>query len=199
MIRNMVPIPLRLLLLALSLVAAVFLDVLAFGRSLQPSAILAGADGSAAGQASAWWPSPNPAARTTDGFADLHASVWQFEPAHYWMARTLNEAESPWWNPYSAAGTLGPEILVDIKFSPHVLLTAWWFDASPASFDLGLLLIYAMGVWCMLYVLREILGLGLLPATAGAAAYLLNGFAVPNLSSHIGQPYFFLPCCCWLC
>lgn len=181
------------LILALCLVTTVFFDVLFLGRSLQPSNIVAAAEEPIQHSATAWWPSLKHDARTTDGFADVHGAAWQFEPAHHWMARALKTGESPWWNPHSASGTLGPETLVDLKFSPHVWVAARWFGASASSFDLGLLLIFIVGVWSVLYALRQVLQLGWLAAFAGAAVYLLNGFAVPNLMSQNGQPYFFAP------
>ena len=181
-------------ILALAIVGLVFFDIVFLDRTLQPSNIvpyMGKPDGWQA--SSAFIPALNPETIASDGFADLNASAWQFEPARYVMARNFREGNSPWWNPYSASGTLGPEVLVDIKFSPHTLISAWLFDASPASFDFGLLIIYCVGVFFVLLVLREIFQLGWLAALAGTFVYLLNGFALPNLNTHIGQPYFFSP------
>lgn len=182
-----------LLLLALVFVTCMFPDVLFSGRTLQPSSLAAHMGRPDGWQAGSLFPLINPQAQVTDGFADLNASAWQFEPARYVMARNAREGQSPWWNPYSASGTLGPEVLVDVRFSPHTLLGAYLFDASPASFDYGLLLIYCIDIFLVMLLLQRFFGAGLLAAMTGAAAYLLNGFAVPNLNTHIGQPYFFAP------
>lgn len=181
-------------MMALVIVGLVFFDVIFLNRTLQPSNIVPHMEMPAGWQASsAIFPVFTPQATARDGFADLNASAWQFEPARYWMARNFREGQSPWWNPYSASGTLGPEVLVDIKFSPHTLISAWLFDASPASFDYGLIIIYCIGVFFVLLTFRAIFQLGWLAVIAGAIFYLLNGFAVPNLNTHIGQPYFFSP------
>lgn len=181
-------------ILALAIVGLIFFDVMFLGRTLQPSNIVPHIGKPAAWQASsAILPVFNPATKASDGFADLNASAWQFEPGRYWMARNFQEKQSPWWNPYSASGTLGPEVLVDIKFSPHTLVTGWLFNASAVSFDFGLVLVYGVGIFFMLLVFREIFQLGWVASVAGALVYLLNGFAVPNLNTHIGQPYFFSP------
>lgn len=129
----------------------------------------------------------------SDGFGDLYSALNQFEPAHYFMARNFRTGDSPWWNPYSASGTLGPETLIDIKFSPHTLMTTWLFDASPVSFDFGLLALYCMGFYFMLCIFLDVFRTSWCAALVGAAAYLLNGFAVPNLNTGIGQPYFLFP------
>ncbi len=181
-------------LMAIAIVVLIFFDVVFLDRTLQPSNIVPHMGRPAEWQASsAIFPVFNSGAIASDGFADLNASAWQLEPARYWMARNFREGQSPWWNPYSASGALGPEVLVDIKFSPHTLISAWLLDASPASFDYGLISIYCMGVFFVLLTLRSIFQLEWLAVIAGAIFYLLNGFSVPNLNTHIGQPYFFSP------
>ena len=182
-----------MLLLAFFMVSIVFYDVIFLGRTLQPSNISPHMGKPIDWQATSVLPSLSPDSVTSDGFADLNASAWQFEPARYWVARALRDGESLWWNPYSASGTLGPETLVDIKLSPHTLISAVCCYASSESFDYGLVVIYALGVWCMLLIFLQIFQLDMLAAVAGASVYLLNGFAVPNLNTHIGQPYFCAP------
>ncbi|HSC75269.1 MAG TPA: hypothetical protein VLB90_03410, partial [Pseudomonadales bacterium] len=180
--------------MAVMIVGLIFPDVIFFNRTLQPSNILPHMGRPAEWQASsAILPVFNPEAIASDGFADLNGSAWQSEPARYWIARNLKEGQSPWWNPYSASGTLGPEILVDIKFSLHTLISAWLFDASPASFDFGLLITDCIGVFFILLILQRIFKLNGLAAVAGAFVYLLNGFALPNINTNVGQPYFLFP------
>ncbi len=172
----------------------IFPDIAFFNRTLQPSNILPFVNKPVTWQASsALVPVLDEDVLPSDGFGDLHSALSQFEPAHYFMARTFRTAQSPWWNPYSASGTLGPETLVDVKFSPHTLITAWLFDASPASFDFGLLAIYCMGFYFMLRIFLDVFQVQWYVALVGSAVYLLNGFAISNLNTGIGQPYFLFP------
>ncbi|MEZ5493448.1 MAG: YfhO family protein [Pseudomonadales bacterium] len=172
----------------------IFPDIVFFNRTLQPSNILSFISKPADWRASsALLPVWDQNVLPSDGYGDLNSALNQFEPAHYFMARNFRSEQSPWWNPYSASGTLGPETLVDVKFSPHTLITAGLFDASPMSFDFGLLAIYCLGFYFMLRICLDVLQTNLWVGLLGAAVYLLNGFAVPNLNTGIGQPYFLFP------
>lgn len=185
--------PLYLLLIAVGMVATLFFDVLFLQATLQPSNIVPRITKPADWSVRSILPLMTRKVLPGTGYADLGASAWQSEPARYLMARNFRTKESPFWNPYSAAGTLGPETLVDIKFSPFTLISAYFFNASSESFDYGLLIIYALGAFFVLLILNHSLQLSLLASVAGAIVYLLNGFALPNLNSHMGQPYFFFP------
>ena len=55
---------------------------------------------------------------------DIDARDFQLVPATKFMHRAIADGESPWWNPYSAAGSYGPETLADMKLSPFVLAVA---------------------------------------------------------------------------
>jgi hypothetical protein len=185
--------PLTLAAIAIALVTIIFFDVIFLKSSFQPSNI-----NPLIGHPDAWaihsiFPQLNPLTTPGYGYADLGSTAWQGEPARYLMARDFRAHESPYWNPYSASGTLGPETLVDIKFSPWTLISAWFFDSSPASFDYGLIIIYIIGATCVLLLLNHFLQLNYLASVAGAGIYLLNGFAIPNLDSQNGQAYFFAP------
>src|SRR5262249_12292240 len=58
------------------------------------------------------------------GLSDYFGAFFQSEPMMEFMRRSLREGQSPYWNPYSAAGSLGPETLVDNKFSAFTLAYA---------------------------------------------------------------------------
>jgi hypothetical protein len=178
---------------ALLIVGLVFFDVIFLHRTLQPSNIVPQIGRPADWHAAAVFPSLNPHVDAGFGYGDLGATAWQSEPSRYLMARDFREGQSPFWNPYSAAGTLGPETLVDLKFSPFTLVSAYFFNASPTSFDLGLLVIYCVALFFVVLILHGHFRLSLLSALAGALVFLLNGFALPNLNSQNGQPYFFSP------
>lgn len=185
--------PWYLLAIAIGLVTLLFFDIVFLGRTLQPSNIQPRIYQPANWEYKGLTTALNPRIAPYFGFGDLGATAWQSEPARYLMARNFREDESPYWNPYSAAGSLGPETLVDIKFSPFTLVSAYFFNSSAESFDYGLLMIYALGTFFILLILNHSLQLSLLASVAGALIYLLNGFALPNLNSHMGQPYFFFP------
>src|SRR2546426_5337404 len=50
-------------------------------------------------------------------YNDMGGAVWQSEPMMEFMRHTIWTLDSPYWNPYSSAGSLGPETLVDLKLS----------------------------------------------------------------------------------
>jgi len=184
---------LTLAAIAIGIVSLIFFDVIFFNTSLQPSNIDPQIYRPADWKVQTNFPQVNPNTRPAYGFVDLGASAWQSEPAHYLMARNFREHESPYWNPYSSGGTIGPETLVDIKFSPFTFISAYFFNASSASFDYGLIVIYIIGSFTLLLILNQYLELSLLASITGIIIYLLSGFSVPNLNSHMGQPYFLFP------
>lgn len=51
------------------------------------------------------------------GYHDNGGASFQSEPMMEFMKNTLSSGQSPYWNPYSSAGAVGPETLVDQKFS----------------------------------------------------------------------------------
>jgi hypothetical protein len=127
-----------------------------------------------------------------DSQGDLWSGSAQFQPAQRFMAFCLRHGESPYWDPYSATGNLGPEALVDLKFAPVTLVTALFGGSSTAlSFVLvGLCLIAAYSI---LRMFTLYLGSSLEAALAACAVFFLNGFALVNLNLAIGQPYFIAP------
>jgi hypothetical protein len=114
---------LTLAAIAIGIVSLIFFDVIFLKASLQPSNISPQIGAPTDWAAYSLFPRNNINATTVYGHRDLGASQWQSEPAHYLMARNFKEHESPYWNPYSAGGTVGPETLVDIKFSPFTLIS----------------------------------------------------------------------------
>ena len=128
------------------------------------------------------------------GRGDYIAAVYQSEPMMEYMSRSLREGESPYWNPYSAAGSLGPETLVDNKFSVFTMVYAF-LGGGQKTFDLVFLGIYFLGAYSTFGLLREKLRLSYLASLAGTIFFLLNGFATANIGSNVTQSYLFVPLC----
>jgi hypothetical protein len=127
-----------------------------------------------------------------DGQFDIWSGSDEFQPAQRFMAFCLRSGESPYWDPYSATGNLGPEALIDLKFAPVTLITALFGGGSRAlSFALvGMVLISAYSI---LRTFTTYIRLSFEAALAACTVFLLNGFAIGNLNLVIGQPYFLAP------
>ncbi len=128
------------------------------------------------------------------GRGDYMAAVYQSEPMMEYMARSLGDGESPYWNPYSAAGSLGPETFVDNKFSVFTMVYAL-LGGGQKTFNIVFLGIYFLAAYSTFGLLREKLRLSFLASLAGMIFFLLNGFATANLASNVTQNYLFVPLC----
>lgn len=128
------------------------------------------------------------------GRGDYIAAFYQSEPMMEFMARSLREAESPYWNPYSAAGSLGPETLVDNKFSAFTLAYAL-LGGGQKLFNILLLFIYFTGAYFTYRLIREKFQLSFLAALTGMFFFLLNGYTAANVGSNVTQSYLFVPMC----
>jgi hypothetical protein len=126
------------------------------------------------------------------GMYDAGGAIFQSEPAQQFMRHVIWDFESPYWNPYSATGSLGPETLVDIKFSPVSIATAL-LGGSDVAFHLVYLGFTVFGVWCLLVLFRCRFALSWIASIAGGIAYLLNGFHVANLGSNTSQTWLYFP------
>jgi len=130
--------------------------------------------------------------RALDGQGDFWSGSSQFQPAQRFMAFCLRSGESPYWDPYSATGIPGPEVLADLKFAPVTLATAL-LGGSSTALTFVLLGLYFGAVYCVLRTFTDCLRLSFGAAFAAAAVYSLNGFALTNLNLAVGQPYLVAP------
>ena len=128
------------------------------------------------------------------GYTDLGGSVWQSDPMIGFMSRTIRSGDSPYWNPFSATGSLGPETLVDQKFSPLTIIVAV-AGGGKTSFHVTYLLLYVIAVGFIFAALKKFFLCSFLASIVGAIVYLLNGFNIANLSSNVSQVYLYLPIC----
>jgi hypothetical protein len=136
---------------------------------------------------------PFPVANHTQWFSganDTGGAAFQSEPMIQYMTNALRKGDSPYWNPYSAAGALGPDALVDSKFSLFTLVNAVAGGGSKA-FNFTILAGYFLGVFFVFALTRRFLGFSSLAASAAGAFFLLNGYSMAQLGSNVtlGYPY----------
>jgi len=179
------------LVLSILLVAIVFADVLFKDASLSMTDFF-NASRQVQEQVSLF--SERPGREMYHGMFDSGGALHQSEPAQQLMRYNIYHGESPYWNPYSGAGQLGPETLVDIKFSPFSLLVAI-AGGSSLAFNLISLFLYVLAIYFLFRLLTVYFELTTLSALAASIVYLLNGFNIANLSSNISQSYLFFPAC----
>ena len=51
-----------------------------------------------------------------DSWGDIGAASWQFQSAVSFMAYSMRARESPWWDPYQAAGRMGRKVWAMFSF-----------------------------------------------------------------------------------
>jgi hypothetical protein len=127
-----------------------------------------------------------------DGYRDPAGTARQVEPAHHLLRRSILELESPYWNPYTAGGTHGPEELAASRFSAISLATAL-LGAGPGALHAVLLSLFAVSIYFLFRTLTLLFGLTSLGSLAACFSYLLGGFHVSMLASQMVQPYLLAP------
>jgi len=125
-------------------------------------------------------------------FADMGGSLWQSEPKISYMKHLMQQGESPYWNPYQGAGSLGPESMIDIKFSPLTLLSAL-LGASSLAGSFVILFFLGLGNYCLIRLCYRLLELPLIAGVAAAMAYMFNGFQIFGLAVNYAQSYLLFP------
>jgi hypothetical protein len=179
------------LLLATAIVVVAFPEVIFLNGNLAPTGLHRDANRAAPRPTVQAYPSLQHGVPQL-GIRDVGARVWQVEPATKFMRRAIWDGENPYWNPYSAAGSLGVETIVDIKLAPIVVVSAF-FGASSTAFSFVLLGFVLTALYCMQQFFTRSLNLGRLAATAACVVFLLNGFAASDVNSQIGAPYVLFP------
>ncbi len=176
--------------LSLLLLVIVFPDVIFHGASFvindQLAADLAGKHGR--------WIYPLPHHGWWASYSDDGGTLWQSEPMMEFIRYCLRTLNSPYWNPFSGAGALGPETLVDMKFSAFTLAYALLGGGS-LVYNLLMLFMYGFACYCLIRIIRDELGLSGLAAFAAGGFYLLNGYAAANIAANFFISYLFIPPC----
>lgn len=177
--------------IAIGFILLLFYDVIFLNGSLQPSNFR----NDLGTTQSTTFINAHPFAFKTDapwGLKDIGATAWESEPIRRFVARSIQKGDMPYWNPYSASGALGPETLVDQKFSPLTLIGIP-FSASAISYDFGVILIYLVAAFSLVRIVVSCLGLSALSAIAALSCFFMMGFSTANLGSQNAMPYFFAP------
>ena len=128
------------------------------------------------------------------GYSDYGGAALQSEPSQQFMKFVINNGESPFWNPYSAAGSMGPETLVDLKFSPFSILVAL-AGGSSFAFHLIFLALNVIAVYFLFRTLTVFLNFSTLASLAACVVFMLNGYNVANLNSNVSQVLLYYPIC----
>jgi hypothetical protein len=183
------PLNLKALFVALALMLLIFPDVIFLGSSLRLTDQL---EGSNTGKKSiqfykiptttGWWGS----------YSDTGGAIFQAEPMISLMKRNIRELQSPYWNPYSAAGSLGPETLVDQNFSPFTILNAVLGDSS-IVFNLTYIFISVLSAYFVYILVADTLGLSIFASIGASIFYLLNGYVAANIASNTLQSFYYIP------
>ena len=132
----------------------------------------------------AWW----------DSYTDYGGSLYQSDPMIEFMRYCLWSQNSPYWNPYSAAGQFGPETLVDQKFSIFTLVNAI-FGGGSFVYNMTLLFFYFLGTYFICRIAQRHLLISSLGGMAMGVFYLLNGYSNANISSNVALNYLVVPMC----
>ncbi len=161
-----------------------FSPILFFGHTLSTagSGLASGTNGSAPfpGQ-------PNP---PSDFRLDPGASVWQFEPWAELTNRSYSEGEIPFWNPYEGAGAPLAANMVSAVLDPLLLAVA--FHPTQLTWDLSIIGAFVLGA-AAAYLFGRVLGLRIVPAVVGSAAFSLSGWFFLYSNNHFSRSYVFLP------
>lgn len=127
-------------------------------------------------------------------YNDNGGALFQSEPMMDFVRNSLLSGQSPYWNPYSGIGSLGPETLVDQKFSLFTILYSISWGGSGA-YNVIMICLYFSSVFFICLIIRQLFDLSIYTAIGVSTFYLLNGYSTANFGSNISQNYLYLPMC----
>lgn len=174
---------------AIAVVVAIFPDVVFGGASLRKSLLIRIFENDL--EVSAWIPESKDR-EIRDGLRDVGATAWQVEPAQRFMRHVFRSGESPYWNPYNACGTYGPERVASNQFSVVTLATAL-LGAGSTALHAVLLATFAFAVYCLFRLLTVFLRRSVLASVAACFVFLLCGFHTSMIGSQVTQSYLLSP------
>ncbi len=177
------------ILTALVVCLMLFPDVLFLRAGLSHTSQFVGARSKQ--PAAVFYPQPHQR-RPQDAFADAGGALWQSEPAQQFMRFCLKAHESPYWNPYSGAGQLGPETLVDLKFSFQSVLIAL-LKGSQTAFNLVVICSYLVALFFMFLFCSRFLQVSKLAAIGSCIAFAFCGYNTSTLATNTSQDYLYFP------
>lgn len=177
------------LLTALAVVVVLFPDALFMGAGLSQTSQFMGTFEKKA--RACFYPQP-PHRSFHHAYADNGGALWQSEPAQQFLRRCLKFRESPYWNPYSGAGQLGPETLVDLKFSFQALLVAL-LGGSQTAFNAVIIGSFFVAVTFLYLFFVRYLKLASVSAVGACFVFALNGYCTATQGSNTSQTYLYFP------
>lgn len=125
-------------------------------------------------------------------FRDVGASAWQMAPMVEYWRYFFSDIQSPYWNPFQAAGELGPESLVDTKFSFLAILSGL-LGGGMTAFSIIHVVFFFLSGYCLTYTLIHFFKVRNAAAFTGCAVFYLSGFSAANTFSQMGHPYYYAP------
>lgn len=125
-------------------------------------------------------------------YSDPGGALWQSEPMMEFVRNSLWAGQSPYWNPYSLAGSVGPETLVDSRLSILSLLYTALGGGSRA-FDVLILAGNWIAAFCTFLILRTKLALGILASSVGAFVIIRTGYSTAAGISNVYYSFLLLP------
>jgi hypothetical protein len=173
-------------LISLAIVLAGFHSVAFGGRTFDTSAQEFGVNGGS--------PPTGVATKVpVNGFrVDPAASAWAMVPWAQVVHRELSRGELPLWNPYEGAGAPLAANGQSAVYDP--LMLAVNLHPTTRTWDLSFLFAFMIGAVGM-YLFLRLLGLPMLPALAGTAAFSLSGYFATDNNATFVTGYLYLP---WL-
>jgi len=165
---------------AMALVLLAYREIAFAGKTFDTSAVMSGASDS-----------NRALARKLNLFrVDPGASAWQMLP----WARVVNgeiaKGTVPMWTPYQGAGAPLAANTQSAVFDPLTL--AINLHPTPLTWDLAFLVAYILG-GAATYVFMRSLGLSMLAAFAGTAAFLLSGYFATGNNLPFVRDYLYIP------
>jgi hypothetical protein len=125
-------------------------------------------------------------------YNDIGGALWQSEPMMEFMRHSLWTLDSPYWNPYSSAGALGPETLIDLKFSVFTVAYSALGGGSTV-YNALLLGLYWLAAYFVILIMREKLKLSVFACAGAGVFYVLNGYSASNVGSNVALSYLLIP------
>lgn len=128
------------------------------------------------------------------GYSDNGGPIWQSEPMMEFVKNSVTNGQLPYWNPYSAAGSLGPETLVDQKFSLFTIIYST-LGGGTDVYNFVLLALYFFSLFFVYKICRLVFNSSFLVGVFSCVFFILNGFSIANIGSNVTQAYLYLPMC----
>lgn len=127
-----------------------------------------------------------------DGWIDTGGPAWQMDPYRRFLAHAIREGQSPYWNPYIAAGSVTADNLVSNTLSVVTVVTAL-LGGSDGMYHVVLMTLIFCAELCLMQIISFHLKLSALAALTAGFVFVLNGFVTSSPGTAVVMPYYFAP------